>query len=178
MASPAGNNDDEKPKRRPLQYEGIHWNPMAILGEQLLTWWGASPRVLWCVLQLGGLLGAYILIRCVGTVATIFALMFEFAGMDIRTVRGLIAIGFLVTFFVSTHLLWRNMVHESKRRLRDEFVLEGKHAKHFERDPRAQLERQEFQERLAESRRRKNRMRRPSHRKRASNKAADQKKDE
>lgn len=146
------------PPPPPLQYGGVHWNPMAVFGEQLIRDWGASPLILFFILQLGGALGGYVFTRIMIETLSVFAPLFEVVSIPIQGVRGIIyLVMFLGTPFCS-YLLWRNMRREATRRFWDDFVFRGKRPQMFQHNKRAQRMRQQVLERHTKEVRRKERL--------------------
>jgi len=132
-----------EPPPPPLQYGGVHWNPMAVFGEQLIRDWGASPLILFLILQLGGVIGGYVFTRILIETVNVFAPLFEVMWIPVQGIRGFIYIGMTLGAPFCSYLLWRNMRREATRRFWDDFVYRGKRPHMFARNRKAQKMRQQ-----------------------------------
>jgi hypothetical protein len=133
--------EEEKIYPDPDMYAGMHWNPMARVGESLLKNHPTSPTVLWVVLQLGGLIGAWVFFIIVARAIALFAPVVTIF-MPVHWARGLSWAFLFLVFPASSHLLWVDMNRERNRRLLQAFVTKGERPRLFLHDPAAQQQRQ------------------------------------
>lgn len=131
----------EVPKQDAADAPKTQWNPMARFGDYLLTRHADAPRVLWIILQLGGLVTLFVAVRFMVALTNVLAypleLMLYFVGMTVPALQNVFTFFFFVGTQGGAHVLWKEMNRERETRMLDLYVRTGKNASCFKNDPDA-----------------------------------------
>lgn len=136
------------------------------MDNYLLNIYITSPGALWIVLQLGGQIGAWMVITVLLHASDLWASEIERAGFEIVTTKACIyGFSIVISIFIS-HALWLKMETDRMARAKKAFIESGEHEDYFLFDKNMNRKRQRYLNRIRRERSRKNRESRRNRRKR------------